>query len=125
MSELRYTAEHEWVSLAEGGTVARVGITDVAQKALGDIVFVSVPEVGSRLKAGEPCGEVESTKSVSEIYAPLSGEVVASNIDLDSAPELVNAEPFGAGWIFEVRVDDVAAVSSLLTEQAYRELAGS
>src|SRR5450759_832670 len=92
--DLRYTAEHEWVRVGSDG-VARVGITDFAQDALGDVVYVSLPAVGDSVGAGETCGEVESTKSVSDLYAPVSGEVVAVNATLDSAPELVNTAPYG------------------------------
>lgn len=137
MTELRYyTAEHEWVESRarseEGGAIVRVGITDVATGALGDIVFVSPPDVGAVLTRGEVCGEVESTKSVSEIYAPLSGEVVALNANLAEAPETINSDPFGAGWLFDLRLDlapgagleTLVAGAGLLSETAYRELAG-
>jgi glycine cleavage system H protein len=122
--DLKYTAEHEWVRVdgAEPGTV-RVGITDYAQEALGDIVYVSLPEVGARLDAGQACGEVESTKSVSDIYAPLSGEVTARNEALDGAPELVNSDPYGEGWMFELRLADGGQagqqVGGLLDAAAY------
>jgi glycine cleavage system H protein len=118
--DLKYTAEHEWVRLdgAEPGTV-RVGITDYAQEALGDIVYVSLPEVGSRLEAGQACGEVESTKSVSDIYAPLSGEVTARNEALDGAPELVNSDPYGEGWMFELRLADAGQAAGLLDAAGY------
>jgi glycine cleavage system H protein len=101
--ELNYTAEHEWVRAASG-TVLRVGITDFAQDALGDIVFVTLPEAGAEVLAGEPCGELESTKSVSDVYAPVSGTVSALNGALDANPELVNSDPYGEGWMFEVEV---------------------
>lgn len=100
-TELQYTAEHEWLRLNDSGTVT-FGITHFAQDALGDIVYVSLPAVGSSLTAGEPCGEVESTKSVSDIYAPVSGEVVSVNAVLDAAPETVNTDAYGAGWMVEV-----------------------
>jgi glycine cleavage system H protein len=116
--ELRYTAEHEWVRTVDGGRV-RVGITDYAQDALGDVVFVSLPEVGSAVTAGEPCGEVESTKSVSELYAPVSGEVVARNDGLDGRPDLVNQDPYGEGWLVEIAVADASAVDGLLDAKAY------
>jgi len=119
--DLRYTAEHEWVRLT--GTVARVGITGYAQEALGDIVFVSLPEIGAALTAGAVCGEVESTKSVSDLYAPLSGPVQARNDALDANPELVNSDPYGDGWMFEVEVDP-AAVDTLLTAEQYESQLG-
>lgn len=118
--DLRYTPEHEWAK-AEGDTM-RVGITDFAQDALGDVVFVQLPEVGSRVDAGGVLGEVESTKSVSEIYAPVSGEVVSVNDALGDAPELLNSDPYGGGWICEIRVDDPGAVSGLLDAAAYVQL---
>ena len=101
--DLQYTKDHEWVR-AEGETV-RVGVTDFAQDALGDIVFVTLPEVGSHVTAGEPCGEVESTKSVSDVYAPVSGTVVERNEALDSAPEVINSDPYGDGWMMTIRPD--------------------
>lgn len=102
---LRYTAEHEWLRDEGDGTVV-VGITDFAQHALGDIVYVNLPGVGAALVAGEPCGEVESTKSVSDVYAPASGEVVAVNPDLESAPELINSSPYADGWLLRMTVSD-------------------
>src|SRR5450756_3106598 len=101
--DLRYTAEHEWVRVGDAD-VARVGITSFAQDALGDVVYVSLPAVGDSLNAGDSCGEVESTKSVSDLYAPLSGEVVAVNEALESAPELVNSDPYGQGWMYDVKI---------------------
>ncbi|NUR61271.1 MAG: glycine cleavage system protein GcvH [Catenulispora sp.] len=115
--ELKYTAEHEWV--ASGGDSVRVGITDYAQEALGDIVFVQLPEVGARITAGEPCGELESTKSVSDLYAPLTGTVTAVNNELDGQPELVNSDPYGEGWIFDVQPDDPSEADALLDAKAY------
>lgn len=121
--DLRYTTKHEW--LREGGDgVHRVGITDYAQQALGDIVFVDLPEEGQQVEAGQPCGEVESTKSVSELFAPVSGTVTARNTALDPAPETVNADPYGDGWLFELRPDDAAAAAGLLDAEAYRALTG-
>ncbi|TAM63595.1 glycine cleavage system protein GcvH [Mycobacterium sp.] len=121
--DLHYTAEHEWVRRSGDDTV-RVGITDFAQSALGDVVFVQLPDVGAELTAGESFGEVESTKSVSDLYAPLSGKVSAVNTDLEGSPQLVNSDPYGAGWLLDVQVSDVAAVesaiSSLLDAEAYR-----
>ncbi len=120
--DLRYTAEHEWVRVE--GDIARVGITAFAQEALGDIVFVTAPEEGAQLTAGQSCGEVESTKSVSEIYAPVSGTVVERNAALDSAPELVNSDPYGQGWMFTMRPADSSEVAGLLTAQAYASEVG-
>jgi glycine cleavage system H protein len=119
--DLRYTAEHEWVAGADDGRV-RVGITDFAQDALGDIVYVQLPDQGAEVRAGESFGEVESTKSVSEIYAPVSGTVVARNDKLGDEPETINADPYGAGWLVEIAPSDPAAVDALLTADAYREL---
>lgn len=121
--DLRYTAEHEWVRVGSDG-VARVGITAFAQDALGDVVYVSLPAVGDALGAGDSCGEVESTKSVSDIYAPVSGEVVAVNATLDSAPEVVNTDPYGEGWMYDVKLTDTSAAESLLDVAAYRALLG-
>ncbi|MET0524134.1 MAG: glycine cleavage system protein GcvH [Nocardioides sp.] len=118
--DLKYTAEHEWLrSPGEHEGAVRVGITDYAQDALGDIVYVSLPEVGDRLTAGSTCGELESTKSVSDIYAPVGGEVVARNEALDATPELVNNDPYGGGWLFEVLPTDPAEVDGLMTSDAY------
>ncbi|MFZ2502158.1 MAG: glycine cleavage system protein GcvH [Nocardioides sp.] len=101
--DLQYTSEHEWVRIpGESAGSVRVGITHYAQDALGDIVYVSLPEVGDSVTAGEVCGELESTKSVSDIYAPVSGEVLARNDALDATPELVNTDPYGGGWLFEI-----------------------
>ena len=118
--DLRYTADHEWARV-EGNTV-RVGITDYAQDALGDVVFVSVPAVGTAVDAGAVLGEVESTKSVSEIYAPVAGEVVAVNGSLGEAPERLNADPYGEGWICEIAVAGPEALTALLDAAAYGEL---
>ena len=117
---LKYTSEHEWVRTpgeAEGSV--RIGITDFAQDALGDIVYVSLPQVGDTVTAGDTCGELESTKSVSDIYAPVTGEVVATNTALDSTPELVNSDPYEAGWLFEVSVSDASEVDALMDAAAY------
>ena len=119
--DLKYTSEHEWVrNPGEADGSVRVGITHFAQDSLGDIVFVSLPEVGSQVEAGTAVGELESTKSVSDIYAPVSGTVVARNESLDSAPEVVNTDPYGDGWLFEVVPDDAAAVDGLLDAAAYQ-----
>jgi glycine cleavage system H protein len=121
--DLHYTAEHEWVRRS-GDDTARIGITDFAQSALGDVVFVQLPDVGTELTAGESFGEVESTKSVSDLYAPVSGTVSAVNGDLEGSPQLVNSDPYGAGWLLDVQVSDVAelesAISALLDAEAYR-----
>ena len=116
-SGLRYTAEHEWVRV-DGDTV-RVGITSFAQEALGDVVYVSLPTVGDAVVAGDTCGEVESTKSVSDLYAPVSGEVSAVNGALDATPELVNSYPYGEGWMYELTVSDAGALDGLLDVEAY------
>jgi glycine cleavage system H protein len=100
--DLRYTKEHEWVRLE--GTRARVGITDFAQDALGDVVYVDLPEIGAVVQAGQPLGEVESTKSVSDLYAPVSAKVVAVNGDLEGNPQLVNSDPYGEGWLVDLQV---------------------
>jgi glycine cleavage system H protein len=118
--ELRYTEDHEWTRLSDG--TVRVGITDFAQDALGDVVFVQLPTVGTRVDKGAVLGEVESTKSVSEIYAPVSGEVQAVNEELSEAPELLNSDPYGRGWICDIRPDDEGALSSLLDAGAYAQL---
>jgi glycine cleavage system H protein len=122
-ADLRYTAEHEWVRRSGDDTV-RVGITDFAQSALGDVVFVQLPDVGSEVTAGESFGEVESTKSVSDLFAPVSGTVSAVNGDLDDSPQLVNSDPYGAGWLLDVQVSDAdeleATISTLLDAEAYR-----
>jgi glycine cleavage system H protein len=119
---LRYTAEHEWVTPAEPPTTVRVGITHFAQDALGDIVFVQLPEVGTAVEAGQPLGEVESTKSVSEIYAPVTGTVVASNDQLAHEPELVNTDPYGAGWLVEIEPAEPTDLDDLLDAAGYAEL---
>lgn len=122
--DLRYTAEHEWVAGDGGGTV-RVGITHYAQDALGDIVYVQLPDEGTAVEAGGSLGEVESTKSVSEIYAPLTGTVVRRNEQLADQPEIINTDPYGAGWLVEIELADPEAVERLLTAAAYRQLTES
>jgi glycine cleavage system H protein len=116
--DLGYTAQHEWVR--RGDATVRVGITAYAQDALGDIVFVTLPEVGAEVTAGQPFGEVESTKSVSDVYAPVSGVIEARNEALDTTPELLNSDPYGEGWIVEIRPADPAEVDGLLDATAYR-----
>jgi len=119
--DLKYTSEHEWVrSPGEADGSVRIGITDYAQDALGDIVYVSLPEVGTDLEEGAAVGELESTKSVSDVYAPLAGSVVARNDALDATPELVNSDPYGEGWLFEIVPSDAAAVEALMDAEAYR-----
>lgn len=118
---VKYTKEHEWIS-ESGSNRFKVGITDYAQSALGDIVYIQLPKMGQTLEQGSVCGEVESTKSVSEIYAPLSGTVVTLNTALDAAPETMNKDPYGEGWIFEVEITDQAQLSSLLDPSAYHAL---
>ncbi|PZF85122.1 glycine cleavage system protein GcvH [Jiangella anatolica] len=119
--DLKYTAEHEWVRRpGEADGSVRVGITHFAQEQLGDIVYVQLPAVGDDVTAGAVCGELESTKSVSELFAPLTGTVVARNEELDAAPEQVNADPYGAGWMIEIVPADPGAVDQLLTADDYR-----
>jgi glycine cleavage system H protein len=117
---LQYTAEHEWVAIE--GTVASVGITDFAQQALGDVVYVSVPAAGETVTAGEPCGEVESTKSVSDLYSPVDGEVIEANPEIEDDPGLVNTDPYGAGWLLRIRVASGAEPAGLLTAEEYDAL---
>jgi glycine cleavage system H protein len=119
--DVKYTAEHEWVRQPgeQDGSV-RIGITHYAQDALGDIVYVSLPAVGETVSAGTSVGELESTKSVSDVYAPLSGEVVALNESLDTTPELVNNDPYGGGWLFELVPSDPAALDALLDSATYQ-----
>ena len=119
--DLKYTSEHEWVrSPGESDNSVRVGITHFAQDALGDIVYVSLPEVGSQIESGSAVGELESTKSVSDVYVPVSGKVVARNDALDSAPELVNSDPYGEGWLFEVEPSDASAIEALMDATTYQ-----
>ena len=118
--DLKYTVEHEWVRTpGEHEGSVRIGITDYAQDALGDIVYVSLPEIGDTVEAGSTCGELESTKSVSDVYAPISGEIVARNEALDATPELVNNDPNGGGWLFEVVPSATGDLDALLTSEAY------
>ena len=121
--DLRYSPEHEWVRLED--TRARIGITDYAQDALGDIVFVDMPSVGSTVEKGGQFGEVESTKSVSEIYAPVGGQIAAVNAALRDAPERLNADPYGEGWICAIVPSEPSAVEGLLDAGAYRQLTES
>ena len=122
-NQLRYSADHEWVATNDDGTV-RIGITDYAQDALGDVVFVDLPAVDARFESGAMCGEVESTKSVSEIYTPLAGVVTAVNSAVQDDPSLLNSDPYGDGWMIEIRIDDASMIEQLLTADAYRALTG-
>lgn len=117
----RFTREHEWILPLDNGNL-RVGITDFAQDALGDVVFVALPEVGTALSAGDACGEVESTKSVSEIYAPVAGTIVARNDAVETAPETVNADPYESGWLFVLEPVDPQSVESLMSSDDYDAL---
>jgi glycine cleavage system H protein len=118
--DLRYTPDHEWARV-ESGQV-RIGVTDYAQDALGDVVFVQLPAPGAKVTAGEAFGEVESTKSVSDVYAPVGGTVSEINADLTDAPQRLNEDPYGEGWLCVITPDDVEAVSSLLDAEGYRKL---
>ncbi|HID82654.1 MAG TPA: glycine cleavage system protein GcvH [Chromatiales bacterium] len=117
-SELRYTQSHEWVQVNDDDVIT-VGITDHAQELLGDLVFIELPSVGDEVAAEDACVVVESVKAASDVYAPVAGEVVAVNTELDDAPELVNTDPYGEGWLFKLRVADTSAVESLLDADAY------
>lgn len=118
--DLKYTTDHEWVRVLDGAKV-RFGITDFAQDALGDIVYVSLPDAGATINAGSPCGEVESTKSVSDVYAPVTGTVVNRNEALAATPEVINADPYGEGWMVEVELSDPAQVDTLLDSSGYAQ----
>jgi len=120
--DLKYTTEHEWIRLADD--TAEVGITDYAQEQLGDIVYVSLPEAGTEVEAGASIGELESTKSVSDIFAPVSGTIAESNPALDDAPEVVNSDPYGAGWLVRITVADSSAADDLLDADGYRAHVG-
>ncbi len=117
--DLKYTAEHEWVK-ADGDGPVRVGITDFAQDALGDIVYVQLPEVGSTVRAGDSCGELESTKSVSALFAPVNGTVTAVNEALADQPDLVNTDPYGEGWLLDIDVEDADEVEALMDAETYQ-----
>ncbi len=123
-ADRRFTDQHEWVLTRDGddgATVVRVGITDHAQDALGDIVFVQLPEVGDEVSPGNPMGEVESTKSVSDVYAPVAGTVAAVNGALADNPEIINSDPYGEGWLVDIEPDDAQAVEGLLSSSQYAE----
>jgi glycine cleavage system H protein len=123
--DLKYTSEHEWVRTpGDSAGSVRVGITHYAQDQLGDIVYVSLPAVGDAVKAGAACGELESTKSVSDVYAPVDGEVVAVNESLDATPELVNSDPYGGGWLYDLVPSDEGSVAALLDAAAYQATLG-
>ncbi len=117
---LVYTGDHEWVLV--DGNKGKIGITDYAQDALGDVVFVDPPNIGENVSSGQTISEVESTKSVSDIYAPLTGKIVEVNSELDDSPELLNSDPYGEGWIFIMEIDDQTSVGTLLAPEQYREL---
>ena len=121
-SELKYLSSHEWVRLEADGETAVIGITDHAQELLGDVVFVELPEVGTELAAGDEAGVVESVKAASDIYAPVSGEVLEINEGLEDAPEIVNSEPYDDGWFFKVKLSDADELASLLDADAYAEV---
>ena len=121
--DLKYTSEHEWVrEPGETRGTVRVGITHYAQDQLGDIVYVQLPEVGDDVVAGQPCGELESTKSVSDVYAPITGTVAGVNEELSSSPELVNSDPYGAGWLIDITPANMDAAAGLLSSADYQEL---
>ena len=117
--DLRYTTDHEWIRVGADGMV-RIGITAFAQDALGDVVYVSLPAAGETVAVGDACGEVESTKSVSDVYAPLEGEVTAVNPALDATPELINSDPYGEGWMFEMKLADTSALEALMDSETYQ-----
>lgn len=119
--ELKYTDQHEWVRVEEDGRVC-VGITHYAQDALGDIVFVSMPGVGDNVEAGQSCGEVESTKSVSELYAPVSGEISEVNDAVDANPEIINSSPYGDGWLMRITLSDPDQLNGLLSASDYEAI---
>jgi glycine cleavage system H protein len=118
-ADLRYLKSHEWARLEADGTIT-IGISDHAQQALGDLVFVEAPEAGRRVRAGEACAVVESVKAASDVYSPVSGEVVAGNADLGGQPELINSDPYGAGWIMRIRPDDKTQFAAMLDARAYQ-----
>lgn len=122
-ANLKYTKDHEWVSIE--GDVATVGITHFAQKELGDIVYVEVETLDQTLSKDEVFGTVEAVKTVSDLFLPLTGEIIAFNEDLESAPETVNSDPYGAGWMIKVKIADASEIDSLLSDQAYKELIGA
>ncbi len=122
--DLHYTAEHEWITTPDDNGVVRIGITDFAQDALGDVVYVQMPEAGEKVTAADVVGEVESTKSVSDIYAPVTGEVVSRNDSLDTDPALINSDPYGDGWLLEIKVENKNVVDELLSSSEYSQQVG-
>lgn len=118
-ADLKYTKSHEWAKIDNG--IATIGITDFAQDSLGDVVYFDMPEVGDSLSAGDTLGEVESVKAVSDVYTPLSGEIVEVNDDLNDTPELVNEDPYGKGWVIKIRLTDPAETADLLDMEAYQK----
>ncbi|GAB3248513.1 glycine cleavage system protein H [Arthrobacter pigmenti] len=123
-ADLHYTAEHEWITVPNDDGVVRVGITDFAQDALGDVVYAQLPEVGTNYSASEAIGEVESTKSVSDIFAPLEGEITRVNDALDTDPGLINSDPYGGGWLIEMRPSDAESIKGLLSADDYGQQVG-
>lgn len=126
-AELRYSKDHLWALLDPQGSLVRVGVTDFAQQSLGDVVDVTLPRLGDTVKAGEACGDIESTKSVNDLVAPVSGTVRARNDELDGSPDLVNAEPYGQGWMFELEADSAALtqeLAALMDASSYRQQVG-
>lgn len=121
-NQLRYTKEHEWVAATDSAGIFRIGITDFAQSALGDIVYIQMPKLGEEVTTDKICGEVESTKSVSEIYAPVTGKIAFVNDLLNKNPELINSDCYGQGWIAEIEVVDISVIEKLLSAQQYQEL---
>jgi glycine cleavage system H protein len=121
--DLRYTDKHEWVRAGNGSTV-RVGITSYAAEALGDVVYVSLPQVGEEVAADDACAEVESTKSVSDVYAPVAGVITAVNEQLSDTPDTVNSDPYGDGWLFEIELSDASELEDLLDSDGYAEVVG-
>jgi glycine cleavage system H protein len=119
-AELKYTQSHEWIGVEADGSV-RIGITDHAQEELGDLVFVELPELGETINLGDPCAVVESVKAASDIYAPLTGEIIAVNEDLDDNPGAINSDPYGDGWLFQISLSDVEELDGLLAPDAYEE----
>ncbi|HHQ4750392.1 TPA: glycine cleavage system protein GcvH [Aeromonas veronii] len=120
-SELKYATSHEWIRV-EGNGEAVVGITEHAQELLGDMVFVELPEVGKRVSAGDDCAVAESVKAASDIYSPVSGEIIAVNEELEGSPELVNSDPYGAGWLYRIKLDDAGELANLLDAEGYQNV---
>ena len=120
-ANLKYTKSHEWIRVEDDGTLT-IGVTDHAQEALGDIVFLELPEAGRALSAGEACAVIESVKAASDIYSPVSGEILAINEELEGSPELVNSDPYGAGWLFRIKLDDAGELANLLDAEGYQNV---